>query len=161
MVKSAKCTGSHFGAVKLCLQSKGHQHQCSWKGQRKQNWKPPWLHSQFTALLPKSIWDLSKHTGHWHQLDSWTSPPRPHQLAASSAGCQSSHTFVLSPSPQPAKKDASSSEGQSWLTGGAEDCRGPQLSVPFSLGTVSGGQDVTPARAAQCWSLWQVTQWQR
>lgn len=110
-----------FRAVKLCLQSKGHQHQCSWKGQRKQNWKPPRLHSQFTALLPKSIWDLSKRTGHWHQLDSWTSPPRPHQLGASSAGCQSSHTFVLSPSPQPAKKDASSkpADGRSRRSQGA------------------------------------------
>lgn len=164
MVKSAKYTGSRFRAVKLCLQSKGHQHQCSQKGQRKQNWKPPRLHSQFTALLPKSIWDLSKRTGHWHRLDSWTSPPRPRQLAGSSAGCQRSHKFVLSPSPHPAKKMLLHQKDRAGWREEQKIAGGHGSPSSFLWGQSQEGRTSPPwmlARAGQLWGLREVTQWQR
>lgn len=75
--------------MKLCLLSKGGEHTC------KQSWKPPQLHCQFKALLPKSLCDLSKCTGGWHQPNSSMSPPRPPWFVARVCQPPASHRSSL------------------------------------------------------------------
>lgn len=130
-----------FRVVKLWLQSKGSQHKS------KQSWKLPQLHSRFTSLLSKSLCDLSKHSGGWHQSEDGMSPPRPPWFVARFWQLPMLIRVVLSIKPHPAEKCffmelAGKADGGSriWWE------RNAHLPV-FSLGTVLRWQDTTSLHA--------------
>lgn len=71
---------------------------------RMQSWSPPQLHCQHGALLPKTLCDLSKCTGGWHQPNSRMSPPRLPWFVARVCQPSAFTQVVLSPRPRPAEK---------------------------------------------------------